>query len=217
MAQVDMPKSSIGQTPTEPKKKLEKVVKGKVAVKEQSDMQKIASQFLAEDLKTVKDRILTDYLLPMLKNGAWSILNSAFSIALWGEDRSRGGSNNYYGNNRGQRNSYDGYYQGSQNNRPNPPPVRRSLQNLDFESRGDAEDTLAGLRDALYRYRQVSVGDLCPNRHAPARLHPECRVFSETSVLYPLQNNSQPEPEEFPSAFQAEPCLPLACSFVPPG
>ena len=83
MAQVDMPKSSIGQTPTEPKKKLEKVVKGKVAVKEQSDMQKIASQFLAEDLKTVKDRILTDYLLPMLKNGAWSILNSAFSIALW--------------------------------------------------------------------------------------------------------------------------------------
>ena len=160
MAQVDMPKSSIGQTPTEPKKKLEKVVKGKVAVKEQSDMQKIASQFLAEDLKTVKDRILTDYLLPMLKNGAWSILNSAFSIALWGEDRSRGGSNNYYGNNRGQRNSYDGYYQGSQNNRPNPPPVRRSLQNLDFESRGDAEDTLAGLRDALYRYRQVSVGDL---------------------------------------------------------
>ena len=100
MAQVDMPKSSIGQTPTEPKKKLEKVVKGKVAVKEQSDMQKIASQFLAEDLKTVKDRILTDYLLPMLKNGAWSILNSAFSIALWGEDRSRGGSNNYYGNNR---------------------------------------------------------------------------------------------------------------------
>lgn len=73
MAQVDMPKSSIGQTPTEPKKKLEKVVKGKVAVKEQSDMQKIASQFLAEDLKTVKDRILTDYLLPMLKNGAWSM------------------------------------------------------------------------------------------------------------------------------------------------
>ena len=59
-----------------------------------------------------------------------------------------------------EENSYDGYYQGSQNNRPNPPPVRRSLQNLDFESRGDAEDTLAGLRDALYRYRQVSVGDL---------------------------------------------------------
>ena len=48
----------------------------------------------------------------------------------------------------------------NQNKRPNPPPVRRSLQNLDFESRGDAEDTLAGLRDALYRYRQVSVGDL---------------------------------------------------------
>lgn len=109
----------------------------------------VNKQLLSDFRVTEND--LFDYL---------GILNSAFSIALWGEDRSRGGSNNYYGNNRGQRNSYDGYYQGSQNNRPNPPPVRRSLQNLDFESRGDAEDTLAGLRDALYRYRQVSVGDL---------------------------------------------------------
>lgn len=159
MAQVDMPKSSMSPNQTEPKKKLDKVVKGKVTVKDQSDIQKIASQFLAEDLKTVKDRILAEYLLPMIKNGVCSILNSALNIALWGDDRGRNDSRNYYGG-RTQRNSYDGYYQGNQNSRQPAPPVRRSLQNLDFESRGDADDTLAGLRDALYRYRQVSVGDL---------------------------------------------------------
>ena len=98
MAQVNMPKSSIGQQPAaEPQKKFQKVVKGKVTLKEQNDIQKIANEFLAEDLKTVKNRIVVDYLLPMLKNGLWSIFNSAVSIALFGEDRSRGSSSNYSG------------------------------------------------------------------------------------------------------------------------
>lgn len=111
MAQVNMPKSSIGQQPAaEPQKKFQKVVKGKVTLKEQNDIQKIANEFLAEDLKTVKNRIVVDYLLPMLKNGLWSIFNSAVSIALFGEDRSRGSSSNYSGS-RTQRNSYDTYYQ----------------------------------------------------------------------------------------------------------
>lgn len=156
MAQVEIPKSSIGQKPAEPKKKFEKVVRGKVAVKEQSDIQKLAGDFLAEDLKTVKDRIMVDYLLPMLKNGLWSIFNSAISIALFGEDRSRGNSSNYSDSR--QRNSYDRYYQGSRHD-PEP-PARRSLQNLEFEFRGDADDTLNQLNDVIRDYGQVSVGDL---------------------------------------------------------
>lgn len=159
MAQVDMPKSSIGQKPAEPQKKFQKVVKGKVTVKEQNDIQKLASDFLAEDLKTVKNRIIADYLLPMLKNGIWSIFNSAVSIALWGEDRSRGSSTNYSGS-RTQRNSYDGYYQGSRGPQSPNQPTRRSLQNLDFENRGDADDTLNQMYGSIREYDRVSVGDL---------------------------------------------------------
>ena len=99
-------------------------------------MQKIASQFLAEDLKTVKDRILTDYLLPMLKNGAWSILNSAFSIALWGEDRTAAARTITTETTVGQRNSYDGYYQGSQNNRPNPAACTQKSAKSGFRESG---------------------------------------------------------------------------------
>lgn len=160
MAQIDMPKSSIGQKPAEPQKKFQKVVKGKVTVKEQNDIQKLANEFLAEDLRTVKDRIVMDYILPMLKNGLWSIFNSAISIALFGEDRSRSGSAGY-SSSRTQRNSYDGYYQGGQNRQANPnPPVRRSLSNIDFENRGDADDILNQMFEAIQEYRQVSVGDL---------------------------------------------------------
>ena len=156
-----MPKSSIGQKSTEPKKKFDKVVKGKVSVKEQNDIQKLAGAFLAEDLKTVKNRLIVDYILPMLKNGVWSIFNSAVSIALFGEDRSRGSSGGYSGP-RTQRNSYDGYYQGAQSNRGGNPnqPIRQDLQNVDFESRMDAEDILGELRGAVRNYNQVAVGDL---------------------------------------------------------
>lgn len=161
MAQVEMPKNSINTAPaTESKKKYEKVVHGKVNVKEQNDIQKIVSDFLAEDLKTVKNRILIDYIVPMIKNGVWSVVNSAISIALFGEDRSRGTSSNYGA--RAQQNSYDRYYQGGQNRQTNQtqPPIRRSINNVDFEFRGDADDTLFRLRDAIRLYGQSSVGDL---------------------------------------------------------
>ena len=160
MAQVDMPKNDLNATKGEPKKKFDKVVRGKVTLKEQNDIQKIANDFLAEDLKTVKDRIIAEYLIPMLKNGLCSIFNSAISIALWGDDRSRSSSTNYSSSSR-QRNSYDRYYQDGQSSRPGPSGrPARTLQNLDFEVRYDADSTLNEMYDALRKYKQVSVGDL---------------------------------------------------------
>lgn len=160
MAQVDMPKNDFNTAKGEPKKKFDKVVRGKVTLKEQNDIQKIANNFLAEDLKTVKDRIIAEYLIPMLKNGICSIFNSAVSIALWGDDRSRSSSTNYSSSSR-QRNSYDRYYQDGQSSRSGPSGrPARTLQNLDFEVRCDADDTLNEMYDALRKYKQVSVGDL---------------------------------------------------------
>lgn len=160
MAQVDMPKNDFNTAQGEPKKKFGKVVRGKVTLKEQNDIQKIANDFLAEDLKTVKDRIIEEYLIPMLKNGFCSIFNSAINIALWGDDRSRSSSTNYSSSSR-QRNSYDRYYQDGQSSRPGTSGrPARTLQNLDFEVRCDADDTLNEMYDALRKYKQVSVGDL---------------------------------------------------------
>mgnify|MGYP000578897997 FL=1 len=160
MAQVDMPKNDLNTAQGEPKKKFGKVVRGKVTLKEQNDIQKIANDFLAEDLKTVKDRIIAEYLIPMLKNGLCSIFNSAISIALWGDDRSRSSSTNYSSSSR-QRNSYDRYYQDGQSSRPGTSGrPARTLQNLDFEVRYDADSTLNEMYDALRKYKQVSVGDL---------------------------------------------------------
>lgn len=158
MAKIEMLSSSINQNSEKPKKKFEKVVTGKVTMKEQSDIQKLASSFLAEDLKTVRDRIITEYALPMLKNGLYSILSSAFSIALFGEDQSRSNNSNY---SRNSRNSYDGYYKQSNQNRGMGPrnSAATSWQEAVMDTRADAEEVLSQMKTAICDYGQVSVGD----------------------------------------------------------
>lgn len=160
MAKIDMPSSSINQTPntgSDSKKKFEKVTTGKVAFKEQSDIQRIASSFLAEDLKTVRDRIINDYALPMLKNGLYSLLSSAFSIALFGDDRSRSNNSGY---SRTSRNSYDSYYDNRANpNRQSQHGPAVSWQDVVLESRADATEILNQMKGAIRQYGQVSIGD----------------------------------------------------------
>lgn len=157
MAKIDMPTSSLNQTGQEPKKKLEKVTTGKVTVRQQTDIQKVASAFLAEDLATVKERIINDYAIPMLKNGIWSIFSSALSLMIFGEDKSRSQSSNYV---RGSSNSYDRYYSNPNRNQPVNQRVIPNWQNLISDSRADMEEILDQMWEAIREYGQVSIGDL---------------------------------------------------------
>lgn len=159
MAKIDMPTSSITQGAGQPKKKLEKVTTGKVTVRQQTDIQKLANQFLAEDLNTVKERVINDYAIPIVKNGIWSILSAAVSILIFGEDRSRSSSNNYIRTS--ARNSYDGYYDSRVGrSRPNDQRMVQNWQNLTSDSRADMEGILEQMWQAIREYGQVSVGDL---------------------------------------------------------
>lgn len=157
MAKIDMPTSSLNQTGQQPKKKLEKVTTGKVTVRQQTDIQKVASAFLAEDLATVKERIINDYAIPMLKNGIWSIFSSALSLMIFGEDRSRSQSSNYV---RSSSNSYDRYYSNSNRSQSANQRVIPNWQNLTSDSRADMEEILEQMWEAIREYGQVSIGDL---------------------------------------------------------
>ena len=147
MAKIDMPTSSLNQIPgQQPKKKLEKVTTGKVTVRQQTDIQKVVSAFLAEDLATVKERIINDYAIPMLKNGIWSIFSSALSLMIFGEDRSRSQSSNYV---RGSSNSYDRYYANPNRSQPVNQRVIPNWQNLTSDSRADMEGILDQMWEAI--------------------------------------------------------------------
>ena len=124
MAKIEMPSSSINSAGEPPKKQLKKVTTGKVTIKQESEIQKLAHNFLAEDLQTIREKLWTDYILPGIKN----MVCSAVNIALFGVDRSRTNTGGYSQ----QRNSYSSYYANANQSRPpqnNYRPNRLDWQN----------------------------------------------------------------------------------------
>ena len=129
MAKIEMPSSSINSTGEPPKKQLKKVTTGKVTIKQESEIQKLAHNFLAEDLQTIREKLWTDYILPGIKN----MVCSAVNIALFGVDRSRTNTSGYSQ----QRNSYSSYYANANQSRPpqnNYRPNRLDWQDIHFDS-----------------------------------------------------------------------------------
>lgn len=154
MAKIEMPSSSINSTGETPKKQLKKVTTGKVTIKQESEIQKLAHNFLAEDLQTIREKLWTDYILPGIKN----MVCSAVNIALFGVDRSRTNTNGYSQ----QRNSYSSYYANANQSRPpqnNYRPNRLDWQNITFDSYADANDVLNEMGHALHEYGQVTIAD----------------------------------------------------------
>lgn len=156
MAKIEMPSSSINSTGEPPKKQLKKVTTGNVTVKQKSEIQKLATNFLAEDLRTVRDKLWTDYILPGLKN----MVCSAVSIALFGVDRAYG--NTGYSQ---QRNNYHNCYTNVNPNNPNASQqntYRQSYldwENLLYDNSADPEKILTEMRGAIYEYGQVTIAD----------------------------------------------------------
>lgn len=156
MAKVELPSNSIsGGAEKKPEKKFEKVTTGKVATKEKNDIQKVASMFIAEDLKTVKDHILKDVAVPKLQDFFADLMIATINMIFRGDDRPR---NNYSGSyaqpNRVSYNQYSG-----RNNNQARPAAAINYQDVIFSSRGDAEEVLSQMIDAISTYNCVSVAD----------------------------------------------------------
>lgn len=134
---------------------IEKVVTGKAKVKKKSEMQKLAEIFIPEDMRSVRNRIITEIVVPAAKK----IISDGVDMILYdGEHRNRRRSEN------GSR-AYTSYFY------RNEPDERRSeyrtrsrniydFDNLLFDTRGDAELVLDGLQDIIETYDTASVADL---------------------------------------------------------
>ena len=154
MAKVDLPTNSItAGAEKKPEKKFEKVTTGKVVTKEKNDIQKVASMFIAEDLKTVRDHILKDVAVPKLQDFFADLAIATINMIFHGDDRPRSNYNNYAQPSRVSYNRYS-----SQNtSRQVATPI--NYQDVIFSSRGDAEEVLNQMADAIATYGSVSVAD----------------------------------------------------------
>lgn len=136
----------------EESKNIEKVISGTAKVKKKNEMQKFASVFISEDVKSVKSYIITDVLIPGIKKAITETVN----LILYGESKSK--SNN----STSPKPSYRSYYD-SNNNTTNTAITRRSAYSYDnivVDNRADAEEVLDNMNNIIQKYGIVSVADM---------------------------------------------------------
>lgn len=136
-------------------KKLERIVTDNVKVKKKNEIQKFAETFVKEDMRTIKEYIWSEVLLPAFK----AVISDSVNMMLYGETSRNRKTNNR----RASQISYNSYYD-RPNDRREPNYVRSAsryvFDDLVFENRGDADEVLSTLDDLLNRYPSVSVADL---------------------------------------------------------
>jgi hypothetical protein len=137
-----------------------KPVTTNVTVKKQSEVTKFKKQLFAEDSKSVKGHIVTTVLLPGIQRLMADAVKNGIDWLIYG---SKGGTNRPGG----IRNvSYQNYYNRTSNvpasspNRNNATrPGAYSVNEVTFNDRGEAEETLARMRENVESYGMVSVAD----------------------------------------------------------
>lgn len=139
-------------------KKVEKVVKGKAVVKKKSEMSKIASNIIAEEAKSIKDYAIYDVIIPALKDGISQLVKGCIDMMFYGEIRSTSHSRHRSGLN-ATRVSYRDYYEERRDPRRRS-SFRQSYDDIEFDTRDDAEEVLDRMDELIEQYGIVTVGDL---------------------------------------------------------
>lgn len=146
----------------EQREKVEQIATGKKVP--QTVGRKFLSEFLADDVHTIKDYILWDVLLPAVKNAISDTITNGIDMLLFGQTRSRGTgtikritpySSLYSGGNKVVK-----YNEIQDSNVRNRSLAGYSYQEVVLASRPEAEDVLAHMRIRLEHYGCVSVADL---------------------------------------------------------
>lgn len=145
-----------------PKKKVEKVVSGKVKSKKKSELRKFTDVFISEDAGNVKSYIFMDVLVPAIKKAVSDIVTDGIRMLLYGET-------GYSKKNSGASYvSYGRYYDKENNRRGGNPSSRgRSSYNsgptygdIILDNYGEADEVLTRMDELIDVYGTVSVADL---------------------------------------------------------
>ena len=134
------------------RKKVEKVVTGKVKTKKKSEASKLKDVFISEDVSNVKSYILMDVLIPAAKKAISDIVSNGIDMILYGGKGSLS-----------SKVSYRNYYDRKDDYCPYNNPLTRAAydtEDIILQTRGEAEEVLARMDELISCYGVVSVADL---------------------------------------------------------
>lgn len=137
------------------KKRVEKVVHGKVKVRPKSGIHKLTDVFISEDAANVKSYIVMDVLVPAVKKAISDIVRDGIDMILYGESKGRSSSSSSYV-------SYRDYSRRDEDRFRDRDRDRRGYNHDDIvlESRGEAEEVITRMDELIETYGVVSVADL---------------------------------------------------------
>ena len=133
-----------------PREKREKLITGEAKTRK-----RLGDVFIAEDVRTVKNHIFMDVVVPAIKTVIVDIVTNGIQMMLWGDTINRGkapGTKYNYGNcynsltqpQRTQKTNYTGY----------------GYEDPIVTTRGDAERILQEMSEIIQEYGQASMADL---------------------------------------------------------
>lgn len=142
---------------------VQKIVQGKVSRRKVGFGQKAADAFLESDGETVGSYILTEVIIPEIKNLLFAIIGGGAEMFLFGgrapRSRSRNSGGGYV--------SYDSMHRSRDDKRDSNRSrdisregrSRHRFDEIVLESRREAEDVLSHLTDLIREYDQVTIAD----------------------------------------------------------
>lgn len=138
------------------KREIVPVAQGKVRKK--SLAEKAGDVLLSEDTRVVKDKVFEDYIIPGIRNFLADVIIGGLEIALFGSSRGRrsGGSHVNYSSYSRRDDRRDSSYRMDRSDRSS----RNSYNDIYFDTRGDAEEVLAGMEELVREYHEATVADL---------------------------------------------------------
>lgn len=147
--------------PAEVREPIEAIVTGRVTRRKPNPFKRAARSMVADDVTNVGDFIVTDVLLPALRNTLYDIISKGSHRVLYGTDV------------RGQRRSSGGsptslktaYHRASMEGDERRPVSRESAARHDFDdlildTRSEAENVIMNLQVRVETYGRASVADL---------------------------------------------------------
>lgn len=155
-------KNRDNQTENVDKKTVQKVVKGGAKTKKKSEISKIASNMISEEVKSIKEYAIYEVLIPVIKDTIVQLVEGSVNMIFHGEVRSSSKSSRSSSN--ASRVSYKDYYDDKRNKDHSRDDrrgaTRYSYDDVIFDTRQDAEDVLNRMDEIVEQYGVVTVADL---------------------------------------------------------
>lgn len=134
----------------------EKKVIAKAKVHKKSAIKEALRTFFAQDLPEIAEHLVIDVAIPAAKNAITDMVTQGIQQLLYGEvdprRRSTSGYTSYSSSSRP--------YRGRPERREPRQPKPTNVEDLVFDTRGDAVDVIEFIAEQIEEYGQVSVADL---------------------------------------------------------